>query len=99
MFLFIDYINRLHNRLAAKALTESVQSLVSKDLAYRTAEKLGLDFSKEKFSFNSFWKGMRVEMEHKDVTKGDPIMTAKIALAHLHEKPDYYELLAKMEKK
>jgi Protein of unknown function (DUF5661) len=31
------------------------------------------------------------------VTDDDPVMTAKIALAHLRELPDYYDRLAVME--
>ena len=47
--------------------------------------------------------GMEVELEHgrrdplTNVTNDDPLMTAKIALAHLRELPDYYTRLAKME--
>lgn len=32
-----------------------------------------------------------------DVTGDDPIMTGKVALAHLNEIPDYYTRLARME--
>ena len=32
-----------------------------------------------------------------NVTNDDPLTTGKIALAHLHEFPDYYTRLAKME--
>lgn len=39
--------------------------------------------------------GMNTELEHCDITCGDPIMTAKIALAHLREDPLYYEKLEK----
>jgi hypothetical protein len=44
-----------------------------------------------------------VELEHggrdprTDVTHDDPVVTAKIALAHLNEFPDYYTRLDKME--
>ena len=47
--------------------------------------------------------GMDVELEHglhdpeTDVTGSDPIVTGKIALAHLKEFPDYYTRLKKME--
>jgi hypothetical protein len=47
--------------------------------------------------------GLGVELEHgshdpqTDVTGDDPIMTGKIALAHLKEFPDYYTRLGKME--
>lgn len=73
---------------------------ITTSVAQDTAKTLGLDFSKLEFSFEDFAEGMRVEMEHKDVTGGDPIKTAKIALAHLRERPDYYKLLSKyVEKK
>lgn len=48
-------------------------------------------------------RGMAVELEHgrrdplTDVTGDDPLITAKIALAHLREIPDYYDCLARME--
>ena len=47
--------------------------------------------------------GMEVELEHgrrdplTNVTDDDPLLTAKIALAHLREMPDYYARLAVME--
>jgi CBS domain-containing protein len=47
--------------------------------------------------------GMEVELEHgrrdplTNVTDDDPLLTAKIALAHLRELPDYYVRLAAME--
>ena len=47
--------------------------------------------------------GMDVELEHglrdfpTNVTHDDPIVTGKIALAHLNEFPDYYTRLARME--
>jgi hypothetical protein len=44
---------------------------------------------------------MDVELEHGDlltnVTDSDPVVTGKIALAHLNEFPDYYTRLARME--
>ena len=40
-------------------------------------------------------QGMQVELEHRDVTKGDPVMTARIALGHLAERKDYYTKLKK----
>jgi hypothetical protein len=46
---------------------------------------------------------MNVELEHglqdaqTNVTNNDPIMTGKIALAHLLEFPDYYDRLEEME--
>jgi len=50
---------------------------------------------KENKQFNM---GMKTELEHKDITKGDPVLTGKIVKAHLKEMPDYYTKLKKMEK-
>ncbi|MEI7478557.1 MAG: DUF5661 family protein [bacterium] len=58
-------------------------------------DKLNVDWSR--VSYDQFCQGMKVEQEHKDITKGDPEMTAKIVLAHLKEIPDYYTRLEKME--
>jgi hypothetical protein len=58
-------------------------------------DKLGVDWSK--VNYDQFCQGMKVEQEHKDITKGDPEMTAKIVLVHLKELPDYYTRLEKME--
>jgi hypothetical protein len=50
-----------------------------------------------------FRMGLDVELEHgahdaeTNVTGDDPIMTGKIAWAHLKELPDYYTRLAVME--
>jgi len=47
-------------------------------------------------------RGMAIELEHgrrdslTDVTGDEPLITAKIALAHLREIPDYYDRLARM---
>ena len=47
--------------------------------------------------------GIEIELEHgsrdpaTDVTHDDPLLTGKIALAHLNELPDYYTRLALME--
>ncbi len=65
-------------------------------------EKLGLKW--DKFDVDQFRRGMEVELEHgsrdslTNITNDDPLMTGKIALAHLNEFPDYYDRLEKMEK-
>jgi hypothetical protein len=41
--------------------------------------------------------GMLVEREHADVTRCSPLLSAKIAAAHLRERPDYYARLRRME--
>jgi hypothetical protein len=68
------------------------------------ASELGIDFNKVKFDLEQFRKGLDVELEHgkrdlsTNVTFDNPILTGKIALAHLNEFPDYYIRLEKMEK-
>jgi len=65
-------------------------------------ESLGVRW--DKFDISQFRRGMDVELEHgtrdpiTDVTNDDPVVTGKIALAHLNEFPDYYDRLEKMEK-
>ena len=46
-----------------------------------------------------FRRGYKIEMEHKDVTGGDPVLTAKIVLVHLKENERYYSLLEKYVEK
>lgn len=64
-------------------------------------EALGVDWSR--WDVEQFRMGMDVELEHgtidmqTNVTDNDPLMTAKIALAHLNEFPDYYTRLETME--
>jgi len=69
--------------------------------AKQIGETLGIDWSK--FDVEQYRMGLDVELEHgladphTNVTNDDPIMTGKIALAHLNEFPDYYTRLEKME--
>lgn len=73
------------------------------DQAAEVAGALGIDFDAEGFDLEQFRMGMDVELEHgsrdpeTNVTSDDPLMTGKIALAHLREIPDYYTRLAVME--
>jgi len=72
------------------------------DEAKEIGERLGIDWSK--FDVEQYRMGLDVELEHglvdphTNVTNDDPIMTGKIALAHLNEFADYYTRLEKMEK-
>lgn len=64
-------------------------------------ERLGVSW--QKFDVEQLRRGMEVELEHglrdpeTNVTGDDLFLTAKIALAHLNEFPDYYERLEEME--
>ena len=69
--------------------------------AKKIGEKLGIDWSE--YDVEQYRMGLDVELEHglvdshTNVTNDDPIMTGKIALAHLNEFPDYYTRLYIME--
>lgn len=64
--------------------------------AMETAQRLGIDFSKTSFTPDEYLEGMNIELEHgnvdghTNVTNDDPLITGKIALAHLTEIPIYY---------
>jgi len=73
------------------------------DDARRLGAEIGIDWESSPFDSGQLRQGLEVELEHgdhdpqTDVTGGDPVMTAKIAWAHLKEMPDYYTRLAVME--
>ena len=62
--------------------------------AIYASEVLNIGF--DKFTIDEFLDGINVELEHgkinndTNVTDDDLIKTAKIALAHLNEYPNYY---------
>jgi uncharacterized protein DUF5661 len=74
----------------------------SSEEARRVGDAIGVDWTR--FDLEQFRAGMDVEYEHgthdpqTDVTGDDPIVTGKIALAHMKEIPDYYERLERMER-
>ena len=73
------------------------------DEARSIGEQIGIDWATAPFDVEQFRMGIDVELEHgshdpqTDVTGSDPVVTGKIALAHLKEFPDYYTRLKKME--
>jgi hypothetical protein len=73
------------------------------DEARRIGEEIGIDWQSGHFGVEQFRLGMDVELEHglhdpaTNVTGDDPVVTGKIALAHLNEFPDYYTRLDRME--
>jgi len=76
--------------------------IFSIDEARAIGDEIGVDWAL--IDIEQFRLGLAVELEHghqdpeTDVTHDDPIMTGKIALAHLREIPDYYTRLEQMEK-
>jgi len=77
------------------------KKVFSEKEAKKVGDKIGVTW--KEFNVNQFQMGMNVELEHglqdaqTNVTNNDPIMTGKIALAHLLEFPDYYDRLEEME--
>ncbi len=73
------------------------------DEARDVARRIGIDWTAVPFELEEFRSGMEVELEHgrhdprTDVTGDDPVVTGKIAWAHLNEFPDYYTRLDRME--
>lgn len=74
---------------------------ITKTQAERAGKKLDVNF--DVVDIDTLKKGMNVELEHgrrhgiTNVTNDNLLISAKIALAHLEEFPDYYKALEKME--
>jgi Protein of unknown function (DUF5661) len=74
------------------------------DDAMKALDAAGIDITDEPYDIEDVATGMNVELEHGDrfpdldVTGNDPVVTLKIALAHLREFPDYYDRLEVMER-
>jgi len=68
--------------------------MFNNDDIYKVARMLNIKF--DKFSFEDFKRGIMTELEHgkvnseTNVTNDNLLKTAKIALAHLNELPNYY---------
>ena len=79
----------------------SKKKIFTLDQAKTIGEQLSIRW--DKFDVPQFRAGFGVELEHDTVNQrtkvidDDPLMTGKIALAHLTEFPDYYTRLAKLE--
>jgi hypothetical protein len=83
-------------------MSETGKSFTADD-ARMIGEDIGIDWDTAPFDVEQFRIGMNVELEHglhdprTNVSDDDPRVTAKIALAHLNEFPDYYTRLEQME--
>jgi len=81
----------------------SVKNHFTSEQAQEIANQLGINFNEAGYDLEQFRYGMDVELEHgtenelTNVSNDDPLVTGKIALAHLNEFPDYYVRLKKME--
>jgi lipoprotein signal peptidase len=90
----------LHRKLGGEEMT--AKKHFTAEEAKQIGESLGIDWSK--FDVEQYRMGLDVELEHglqdpaTNVTNDDPVITGKIALAHLNEFADYYTRLEKMER-
>jgi hypothetical protein len=84
-------------------LEQETKKQFTEEQAKEIGDKLGINWNE--ISLKEFSAGVNTELEHgsrdsqTNVTNDDPLMTGKIALAHLKEKKDYYTELKKMESK
>lgn len=68
--------------------------MFNNDDIYKIAKMLNIRF--DKFPYEDFKRGITIELEHgktnpyTNITDDDLLKTAKIALAHLNELPNYY---------
>ena len=75
----------------------------STDEARDIGTQIGIDWATSQFDVEQFRSGLHIELEHglhdrlTNVTDDNPLVTGKIALAHLREFPDYYTRLEQME--
>ncbi len=75
----------------------------TRDEARPLSSILGVRWEESPFDLEQFRQGLDVELEHgrrdpaTNVTDDDPLLTAKIALVHLRELPDFYTRPARME--
>lgn len=102
-----NLLNKFPTRLILENTSSNslnrVKTEFTKNEAGAIALLLGIDFTKNKFDLDEFWMGVNTELEHgkqstqTNVTGDDPLVTGKIALAHLNEFPDYYQRLKVLE--
>ena len=82
------YINLIYMKLSLILVKECMKYILGKQYKIFTPQMVK--------------KGMLVELEHgyvnpiTNITNDDPVMTCKIALAHLFEDPNYYNKLSKL---
>ena len=79
----------------------SAKQQFSVEEARAIGTRLGIDWAK--IDLEQFRRGLEVELEHgardpdTNVTNNDPVLTGKIAWAHLKEIRDYYTRLDRLE--
>jgi sorbitol-specific phosphotransferase system component IIBC len=106
---FWEFAPAAARRMAKKLFRRSQEDTykqpeITVEIAKSIGEKIGVNWEASEFDSDQFMKGMIVELEHglidsqTNITNDDLVMTGKIALAHLKEKANYYDLLEQVEK-
>lgn len=81
----------------------SARKRFTREEARQVGSEIGIDWDAAPFDVEELRAGMDVELEHglhdvrTNVSDDDPQLTARIAVAHLNEFPDYYTRLERME--
>jgi hypothetical protein len=94
--------HQLYTTIKREKKKMSAKEHFTTEEAHEIGNKLSIDWGR--LNVEQFRIGLDVELEHglksptTDVTGNDPILTGKIALAHLNEYADYYTRLKKMER-
>ena len=97
-----QHLESAHEKAGSVSVAMKETTHFSTVEARKISEDLAIDWNK--IDFDQFTMGLEVELEHGErdpetnVTNNNPLLTGKIALAHLNEFPDYYTRLAKLEK-
>jgi len=95
-------IPKINPRIETEGVDMTGKKHFTNEEAKQIGEALGIEWSR--FDVEQYRMGLDVELEHglvdphTNVTNDDPMVTGKIALAHLNEFSDYYTRLDKMEK-
>lgn len=85
----------LHLKGATEVAKDGTKKKFTHDDAVNVLSELG--YSEKDFPADAVAHGMNEETDHNDVTGGDPVKIAEIAIAHLKERPDYYDKLKQVE--
>ena len=88
------WLDSKHESGALAGLGRLTRTIPASALDY-AAKKLQRKMKTCGVSKTALRAGMKVELEHKDATKGGIEKTARIALTHLCERKDYYQRLKK----
>jgi len=71
--------------------------VINTETAQKLADKFNINL--DVVPMKDFLFGLNAELEHRNITRGSHIITAKIVIAHLVEDPMYYHYLRKLEER